>query len=181
RGPLPGGRRRRAERARTPSSRADPLLLAAPPNHLAAGSIAWLRAFLRGYAGGLVVISHDVELLRVVVTKVFHLDATRAELDQYAMGWDAYLKQRETDERRRRRERANAERKAAALLAQADSMRAKATKAVAAQNMARRAQRMLEGLEEVRVADKVAKLRFPTPAPCGRTPLTATGLSKSYG
>jgi ATPase subunit of ABC transporter with duplicated ATPase domains len=27
----------------------------------------------------------------------------------------------------------------------------------------------------------VAKLRFPTPAPCGRTPLTATGLSKSYG
>ena len=29
--------------------------------------------------------------------------------------------------------------------------------------------------------DKVAKLRFPTPAPCGRTPLTAEGLSKSYG
>jgi len=27
----------------------------------------------------------------------------------------------------------------------------------------------------------VAKLRFPEPAPCGRTPLTATGLSKSYG
>ena len=29
--------------------------------------------------------------------------------------------------------------------------------------------------------DKVAKLRFPTPAPCGKTPLTAEGLSKSYG
>jgi ABC-2 type transport system ATP-binding protein len=27
----------------------------------------------------------------------------------------------------------------------------------------------------------VAKLRFPTPAPCGRTPLTASDLSKSYG
>jgi ATPase subunit of ABC transporter with duplicated ATPase domains len=27
----------------------------------------------------------------------------------------------------------------------------------------------------------VAKLRFPEPAPCGRTPLTADGLSKSYG
>jgi ATPase subunit of ABC transporter with duplicated ATPase domains len=27
----------------------------------------------------------------------------------------------------------------------------------------------------------VAKLRFPEPAPCGRTPLTASGLSKSYG
>jgi ATPase subunit of ABC transporter with duplicated ATPase domains len=27
----------------------------------------------------------------------------------------------------------------------------------------------------------VANLRFPTPAPCGRTPLTANGLSKAYG
>jgi ATPase subunit of ABC transporter with duplicated ATPase domains len=60
-------------------------------------------------------------------------------------------------------------------------MRAKATKAVAAKNMARRAERMLSGLAEQRTADKVAKVRFPTPAPCGRTPLTATGLSKSYG
>jgi ATPase subunit of ABC transporter with duplicated ATPase domains len=40
---------------------------------------------------------------------------------------------------------------------------------------------MLAGLEGERQADKVAKLRFPTPAPCGRTPLTAEGLSRSYG
>ena len=33
----------------------------------------------------------------------------------------------------------------------------------------------------MRVADRVAKVRFPSPAPCGKTPLTATGLSKSYG
>src|SRR5699024_1370578 len=96
-------------------------------------------------------------------------------------GWDAYLNQRETDERRRKRERANAEKKEATLLAQADKMRAKATKAVAAQNMARRAERMLSGTQGARAAEKVAKLRFPDPAPCGRTPLQAAGLSKSYG
>lgn len=60
-------------------------------------------------------------------------------------------------------------------------MRAKATKAVAAQNMLKRAERMMEGLDEQRAADKVAKLRFPTPAPCGRVPLTGSALSKSYG
>src|SRR5699024_3111345 len=49
------------------------------------------------------------------------------------------------------------------------------------QTVARRAERMLSGLEDVRTADKVAKLRFPDPAPCGRTPLRAQGLSKSYG
>ena len=37
------------------------------------------------------------------------------------------------------------------------------------------------GLAEVRAPDKVARLRFPAPAPCGRTPLTAEALSKSYG
>jgi ATPase subunit of ABC transporter with duplicated ATPase domains len=102
-------------------------------------------------------------------------------LDYYHLGWRAYLQQRETDERRRRRERANAERQAAALSSQADRMRAKATKARAAQGMQRRAERLLSGLADERAADRVAKLRFPVPAPCGRTPLAATGLAKSYG
>ena len=180
-GTLSGGQRRRVELARILFSGSETLLLDEPTNHLDADSIAWLRDYLKVYPGGFIVISHDVELLRATVNKVFHLDANRGELDQYNLGWDAYVLQRETDEKRRRRERANAEKKASALLAQADKMRAKATKAVAAQNMARRAERMLSGLDEVRVSDKVAKLRFPEPAPCGRTPLTASDLSKSYG
>ncbi len=178
---LSGGQRRRVELARILFSGAQTLLLDEPTNHLDADSVAWLRDHLKVYSGGLIVISHDVGLLRAVVNKVFHLDANRSVIDQYNLGWDGYLHQRETDEKRRRRERANAEKKAAALIAQADRMRAKATKAVAAQNMARRAEKLLTGLEETRAADKVARLRFPDPAPCGRTPLTADGLSKSYG
>jgi ATPase subunit of ABC transporter with duplicated ATPase domains len=178
---LSGGQRRRVELARILFSDADTLLLDEPTNHLDADSIVWLRDFLKTYRGGLVVISHDVALIETVVNKVFYLDANRAQIDQYNMGWKQYQTQREADEKRRRRERANAEKKAAALNSQADKMRAKATKATAAQNMARRAEKLLSGLEESRQADKVAKLRFPDPAPCGRTPLTAEALSKSYG
>jgi ATPase subunit of ABC transporter with duplicated ATPase domains len=47
--------------------------------------------------------------------------------------------------------------------------------------MQRRAERLLSWLEVERRDDKVAKLRFPEPAPCGRTPIMAEGLSKSYG
>jgi len=180
-GTLSGGQRRRVELARILFSGADTLLLDEPTNHLDADSIVWLRDYLRGHKGGLIVISHDAELLDATVNGILHLDANRAVLEVYAVGWKAYLQQRELDERRRRRERVNAERKATALLAQADKMRAKATKAVAAQNMARRAERMLAAVEPERKKDKVAKLRFPAPAPCGRVPLRAEGLSKSYG
>ncbi|MGB7961525.1 MAG: ABC-F family ATP-binding cassette domain-containing protein [Propionicimonas sp.] len=178
---LSGGQRRRVELARILFSGADTLLLDEPTNHLDADSIVWLRSYLASYSGGLLIISHEVGLLETIVNKVFHLDANRAELDVYAMDWKRYLLQRETDEKRRKRERANAERKAETLLAQADKMRAKATKAVAAQNMAKRAEKLLAGLEETRAADKVAKIRFPKPAHCGKTPLTAEELSKSYG
>ena len=157
------------------------LLLDEPTNHLDADSITWLRSFLSAHDGGLVVISHDTELLAAVVNKVWFLDATRGEVDVYNMDWRRYQEARATDEKRRRRERANAEKKASALHLQAAKMGAKATKAVAAKNMARRADELLAGLEPQRRNDKVARIRFPNPAPCGRTPLTAEGLSKAYG
>jgi ATPase subunit of ABC transporter with duplicated ATPase domains len=178
---LSGGQRRRVELARILFGGSDTLLLDEPTNHLDADSVAWLREHLRSFRGGLVVISHDTALLDSVVNKVFHLDADRALLDIYNLGWQAYLDQRETDARRRRRERVNAERQAAALHSQADKMRAKATKARAAQSMAKRAEKLLAGVSADRAPDRVARLRFPVPAHCGRTPLTAQGLSKSYG
>jgi ATPase subunit of ABC transporter with duplicated ATPase domains len=178
---LSGGQRRRVELARILFSGADTLLLDEPTNHLDADSIGWLRDFLKSHRGGLVVISHDVELLEAVVNRVFHLDANRCLIDIYNVGWKPYLDQRETDERRRKRELSNATRQASHLQSQADKMRAKATKAKAAQQMLRRAEQLLSGVEGERQADKIAKIRFPEPASCGRTPLTAEGLSKSYG
>jgi ATPase subunit of ABC transporter with duplicated ATPase domains len=185
---LSGGQRRRVELARilfaasdTGAGSSTTLLLDEPTNHLDADSLGWLRDFLRGHTGGLVVISHNIDLLADVVNRVWFLDAVRGEVDVYNMGWQKYLDARATDEQRRRRERANAERKATALRTQAAKLGAKATKAVAAQNMLRRADRMMAALDEERVADKVARIKFPSPAACGRTPLVATGLTKTYG
>jgi ATPase subunit of ABC transporter with duplicated ATPase domains len=178
---LSGGQRRRIELARILFSGAETLLLDEPTNHLDADSIGWLRDFLRGHRGGLLVISHHVGLLEATVNRVIHLDATRAAIEVYNMGWRSYQEQRTLDDRRRGRERANAEKKAAALKAQADRMRYKATKATAAQNMDRRAERLLREAAEVRRKERVAKLRLPDPVPCGRTALRALGLTKTFG
>ncbi len=186
---LSGGQRRRIELARilfqatgdTGGNAGTTLLLDEPTNHLDADSISWLRGFLQSHEGGVVVISHDTDLLADVVNKVWFLDANRGELDTYNMNWKNYQQARADDEARRRRERANAEKKAGALQVQAAKLGAKATKAVAAKQMTRRAEALLGGLDAERHDDKVAHIRFPAPAACGRTPMTAEGLSKTYG
>ncbi len=114
------GRLRREVRHHAAARRADQ-----PPrrrlDHLAARIPAEPRRWL-------IVISHDVDLLADVVNKVWFLDAVRGEADVYNMGWKKYLDARATDEARRRRERANAEKKASALQKQAAKLGAKATK-----------------------------------------------------
>lgn len=180
-GTLSGGQRRRIELARILFSDADTLILDEPTNHLDADSIEWLRGYLKNFEGGFLVISHSTELLDEVVNKVWHLDAQLAQIDMYSMGWKAYLHQRVVDEERRRREREVAEKKAERLMKQGIRLHAKATKAVAAQNMMRRAERLLEGTQEAQRAEKVADIRFPEPAPCGRTPIMAKDISKAYG
>ncbi|WP_353112538.1 ABC-F family ATP-binding cassette domain-containing protein [Microbacterium sp.] len=180
-GTLSGGQRRRVELARILFGGRDRvLLLDEPTNHLDVDSIAWLRTFLQGHRGGLVLISHDTGLLADVVNRVFHLDPPRAAIDVHNTGWEQYLVQRGADERRRIRERANAERKAAALHTQADRMKARSSTAVMARSMARRADRMLAELEPVRRTEKVARIALPEPEPCGRMPLGAVSLAKAY-
>ena len=85
---LSGGQRRRVELAQILFAANDgagksstTLLLDEPTNHLDADSITWLRDFLSKHEGGLIMISHDVELLDAVCNKVWFLDAVRAEAD----------------------------------------------------------------------------------------------------
>jgi ATPase subunit of ABC transporter with duplicated ATPase domains len=129
-----------------------------------------------------VVISHDVELLEAVVNKVFHLDANRAELDVSTTSAGG-VPRAARDRREAPQARAGQRREeGGGAHGQADKMRAKATKAKAAQNMAKRAERLLAGVEGERRSDRVAKLRFPDPGAVRQDAAhRARELSKSYG
>jgi ATP-binding cassette subfamily F protein uup len=90
-GSLSGGEGRRAALARTLVSDADVLLLDEPTNHLDLPTIEWLEEELAGFAGGIVMISHDRAFLRRVTTRTLWLErgSIRA-LEEGFAGFEAW-------------------------------------------------------------------------------------------
>ncbi|GAA4040219.1 ABC-F family ATP-binding cassette domain-containing protein [Sphingomonas rosea] len=87
-----GGWKMRVALAALLFSEPDILLLDEPSNHLDLEATLWLENFLKDYAGTLVVISHERDLLNNVVDTILHVEGGR--LAQYAGGYDDFERQR---------------------------------------------------------------------------------------
>ncbi len=75
-GEMSVGERYRVRLACRIAQRADVLLLDEPTNHLDAGGVAYLTAELAGWAGVVVLVTHDRQLLDDVMTGMLDLDPT---------------------------------------------------------------------------------------------------------
>ena len=93
---LSGGQKTRVCLAKALLREPDFLFLDEPTNHLDIRMIEWLEEFLRGYRGGVLLISHDRFFLDRVATKIVELDHRTATV--YAGNYSYYQKVR--DERR---------------------------------------------------------------------------------
>jgi ATP-binding cassette subfamily F protein 3 len=87
-----GGWKMRVALAALLFSKPDLLLLDEPSNHLELEATLWLENFLMGYAGTLIVISHERDLLNNVVDTILHLE--RGKITLYAGGYDSFERQR---------------------------------------------------------------------------------------
>ena len=87
-----GGWKMRVALAALLFSQPDVLLLDEPSNHLDLEATLWLENFLQSYAGTLVVISHERDLLNNVVDTILHLE--RGKIALYAGGYDDFERQR---------------------------------------------------------------------------------------
>ncbi len=87
-----GGWKMRVALAALLFSAPDVLLLDEPSNHLDLEATLWLENFLKSYAGTLLVISHERDLLNTVVDTILHLQGGKLTL--YPGGYDAFERQR---------------------------------------------------------------------------------------
>jgi ATPase subunit of ABC transporter with duplicated ATPase domains len=176
---MSGGQRRRVELARILFGETDVLLLDEPTNHLDLDAKAWLMDFLTSYQGGLLVVSHDLPLLDRAITSVLSLE--HATLESFRGNYSYFLEERQRRRDQRLRERKHQDERIARL--EEGIRRFKGT----TEKMAKRARswetrvvKMKAARTEVARRGRRVAVRFPQPAPTGRTPLRAGALAKAY-
>ncbi|MFP4146228.1 MAG: ABC-F family ATP-binding cassette domain-containing protein [Halorhodospira sp.] len=155
----------------------DLLLLDEPTNHLDLETVLWLEQWLRAYAGTLIVISHDRELLDHVVDEVLHIEQRR--LFRYSGGYTAFERQRAERLARQQALYEKQQREIAHMQRFIDRFRAQASKARAAQSRLK----ALERMERVApaYADSPFGFAFADSPPVANPLLTFEEATLGYG
>lgn len=86
---LSGGQKTRLALARILLQAPDLLMLDEPTNHLDIETLTWLEDYLRGYAGGILVVSHDRYFLDRLVTTIVEIE--RHQSRRYTGNYSRYI------------------------------------------------------------------------------------------
>ncbi|MDH3425842.1 MAG: ATP-binding cassette domain-containing protein, partial [Acidimicrobiia bacterium] len=179
-GTMSGGQRRRVELARVLFARSDYLLLDEPTNHLDLDAKAWLMDYLGGFAGGLLVVSHDLPLLDEAITTVLSVEEGR--LEHYRGNYSHFLGERRRRAEQRIRERRHQDAKIDQLETNIRRFKSSSEKmAKRARSWEHRVERLKGELVDVARKGRSVAVKFPQPDSSGRIPLNATGLGKAFG
>ena len=153
------------------------LLLDEPTNHLDLESVKWLEGFLRGYAGTVVVVSHDRAFMDNMVDRVAEVDNGQVIL--YKGNYSDYLRIREERLERLRAEAAKQAEEIAHMEAFIEKFRYKATKSKQVQDRVKK----LEKIKRIELPEekKTVHFNFKQPPRTGDEVVRARGLVKRFG
>ncbi len=158
-----GGWRMRLQLARALMAPSDLLLLDEPTNHLDLDALVWLEAWLKRYAGTLIVISHDREFLDAVTSVTLHID--NAQLTRYGGNYSRFEELRAQQIVLQQASYERQQDKIAHLQSFIDRFKAKATKAKQAQSRVKQIERMEKIAPVLASADFTFTFREPASLP----------------
>lgn len=174
---LSGGLKRRVLLARALVLEPELLLLDEPTNHLDIAAIEWLEAFLLGWRGALLFVTHDRAFLRRLATRILELD--RGQLTSWPGDYANYLRRRE--ERLHAEELAN--QRFDKKLAQEEVWIRQGIKARRTRNegRVRALKAMRETFGERRSQQGQARMQISAAETSGKLVLEAEGIGHSWG
>jgi ATPase subunit of ABC transporter with duplicated ATPase domains len=176
-GALSGGWKMRVALARILLMSPDAMLLDEPSNHLDLESLIWLEQFLNGYAGALLMTSHDREFMNRIVRRVIEIDG--GELTSYAGDYAFYEQQRALAEKQ---QQAQFERQQAMLAKEIrfiERFKARASHAAQVQSRVKKLDK-IERVEPPRRRQAV-QFDFPPAPRSGEDVVTLKNVHKAYG
>jgi len=177
---LSGGQRRRVDIVRLLFQAPQIMILDEPTNHLDLAAKRWLMDELSAFNGTMLVISHDLDLLDKSIDKVLHLNDGR--LTEYKGNYTTFTARLAEAQAQSEKSAAMEEKEIKRLSQLADSMRGQTEKrAKTAKALDRRVERIQSNRTEVQRKEKKVRLKLPTPARSGETPLEVNGVSVAYG
>ena len=175
---LSGGWVMRAHLARLLVQEPDLLLLDEPTNHLDLEALLWFQDYLKFYAGGIIVISHDREFLNHIVSGI--VEIRQSKLNRYRGNYDSFLVQREAAEVQLLAAYKNQQKEIDRLQEFADRFRAKASKASQAQSKLKQIERM-DKIEAPTNDETKIGFQFPQPQRSGQKVITLENIHQAYG
>lgn len=173
-----GGWRMRIELAKLLLQNNDILLLDEPTNHLDIESILWLEEFLTGYAGAVVIVSHDKMFLDNVTNRT--IEISLGKIYDFNKPYTQYLVLRNELREQQLASQKNQQKQIEQTEKLIDKFRAKASKATMAQSLIKK----LDKIDRIEVDEddnSVMTLRFPVSITPGKVVIEAEDISKSYG
>ncbi|WP_161954147.1 ABC-F family ATP-binding cassette domain-containing protein [Candidatus Methylomirabilis limnetica] len=171
-----GGQRMRASLAQILLSSPDALLLDEPTNHLDLESVVWLEKFLSGYAGAILLISHDRNFMNRLANRVVEVE--QQQLIAYTGNYDRFVVAKAEAQQILESTVKNQQKKIEETQAFIDRFRSKATKARQVQSRIK----LLEKMDKAELAPQQKRVRFSFPEPprSGETVIRLIDIDKSY-
>ena len=173
-----GGWRMRVALAAALFAEPDLLLLDEPTNHLDLEASLWLESFLKRWPRGLILVSHDRNVLNAVSTHILHLND--GILTLYPGDYDRFERVRAERMEHAAAQVSKQAARAKHLQSFVDRFRAKASKARQAQSRIKMLERMERESVSVERDDPAIRLNFPSPGPLKPPLISMEGASVGY-